>query len=382
MRALILTVSAGEGHNSMSNAVANCLGEQCEVRIYDLFKDKHKVQSKTVNGFYFWLCQKNIKTANKMHKIIRNRNPKNRKATFAHSIAKPANPKLVKFLDEYKPDVIFTAHTYAALLMSDLKEKKGYKPPVISIVSDYDVSPYAECSTFIEYIVSPAKALDYQLIKKGFMQEQIVYMGIPVHTKFSEHIDKTHARNLLGINTDMFTVMIMNGGIGFGSTIDVIKNLAQAHNRFQIVVVNGRNEAMKNAIEDYIDKNNIDYIENIGFANNVDVIMSASDLLIGKIGGVAIAEAFNKKLPILAMHIQPWQEHYNMLFLKQHGACEYIENPAEIYKYVDALIDSPSKLSTIKRNMEKIAMPNATRDIAEFIVKLGNEYANNKEHTT
>ena len=61
-----------------------------------------------------------------------------------------------------------------------------------------------------------------------------------------------------------------------------------------------------------------------GFVNNVDVIMSAADVLIGKIGGVGIAEAFNKHLPIIANKKLPFQEYDNMLYLKERNACEYI----------------------------------------------------------
>ena len=95
----------------------------------------------------------------------------------------------------------------------------------------------------------------------------------------------------------------------FGDNLSLIQNILLSKNRerFQIVLVNGRNEKMKESVDEYIAQENITNIKNIGFAKNVDVIMSASDMLIGKIGGVAIAEAFNKKLPILAAKRQPWQ---------------------------------------------------------------------------
>lgn len=374
MKVLILTVSAGEGHNAMSKALELCLQGRCETRIYDLFKGNHKVRSKTVNDGYFWLCKTNIKLANKFYEGLKKRKPERRKNTLVHSLIRPAKKKVEQLIEEYQPDVVFTAHTYAAVMMSDMKRKGKIHMPVVSIVSDYDLSPYIECSIYIDYIVSPSDYFDGQLHVKGFRQEQIRHLGIPVQRKFSEKIDRAEARAALGIAPDKFTIMIMNGGVGFGNNLALVQNVVQAKHAFQLVIVNGRNVKMKEAIDEFIAENSIDYIKNIGFANNVDVIMSASDLLIGKIGGVAIAEAFNKGLPILAANKQPWQEYDNMLFLRERGACEYIEDSGRVHEIIDDLIAHPEKLDAMRRSMSEIAMPDASVNIADFLVELGNAH--------
>ena len=211
---------------------------------------------------------------------------------------------------------------------------------------------------------------------KGFRREQIKQLGIPVQTKFSEEIDKLEARRTLGIAEDKFTIMIMNGGVGFGDNLSLIQNILLSKNRerFQIVLVNGRNEKMKESVDEYIAQENITNIKNIGFAKNVDVIMSASDMLIGKIGGVAIAEAFNKKLPILAAKRQPWQEYDNMVFLRERGACDYIEDSERVYEKIDEFIEHPEKRERMLESMAKIAKPNASRDIAALLLELGRQY--------
>ena len=131
---------------------------------------------------------------------------------------------------------------------------------------------------------------------------------------------------------------------------------------------------MKESVDEYIAQENITNIKNIGFAKNVDVIMSASDMLIGKIGGVAIAEAFNKKLPILAAKRQPWQEYDNMVFLRERGACDYIEDSERVYEKIDEFIEHPEKRERMLESMAKIAKPNASRDIAALLLELGRQY--------
>ena len=75
MRALILTVSAGEGHNAMSKALELCLSQHCETKIFDIFNHKAKFQKKAVNDGYFWLCKVNLKLANGFYESLKKRNP-------------------------------------------------------------------------------------------------------------------------------------------------------------------------------------------------------------------------------------------------------------------------------------------------------------------
>ena len=72
MKVLILTVSAGEGHNSMSRAISNYLKDtykDVEIKQVDLFKDgpmtaKKKQAAWMVNDGYFTLVKYFIKLAN------------------------------------------------------------------------------------------------------------------------------------------------------------------------------------------------------------------------------------------------------------------------------------------------------------------------------
>ena len=65
--------------------------------------------------------------------------------------------------------------------------------------------------------------------------------------------------------------MIMNGGVGFGDTQELLKNIMLSKSEFQVVIVNSRNEKMLGKIDEYLAENNITNVKNIGFANNVDL---------------------------------------------------------------------------------------------------------------
>lgn len=381
MKILLLTVSAGEGHNAMSRALELYINshpdQEIEIKIYDLFKNNSKIKNWIVNDLYFGVCKLNIRFANWFY--AQQKKSKKEKNTIVHKATNDMKKHVMEQIDQFQPDAIFCAHTYAGVLMSDFKKEGRYDMPVISVVSDYDISPYTHCISFIDYMVIPEPSFEQPLIKMGFKKEQIKCLGIPVQTKFSQHKDKVAARQELGIDSDTFTIMIMNGGFGFGNNALLVRNISKVDKKFQIVVVNGKNETMKEKIEKYISENNVTNIYNLGYATNVDTIMSASDILVGKIGGVAIAEAFNKELPIIASKKLPWQEHDNMIFLKKRNACEYIRYDEHITELITDFIDHPEKLAAMRLEMAKIAKPNATVDIGNLLIEQAKKYKENRK---
>ena len=379
MKLLILTVSAGNGHNSMSAAVSNYVKENykdAEIKLVDLFKDGDKTSKKKranwmVNDGYFSLVKYFLNFANGQFERLKNRNINKKATTLRKNFISPARPYIEKVINEYQPDAVFCAHTFAGIIMTDLRKsgnENALKARVVTVVSDYDVAPYTELLTGVDYVITPTDDFDDVLIKKGFDISKRLSYGIPVQRKFSQHIDKLEARKEIGINLNKETIMIMSGMVGFGNIAKTILNFNKCKTDFQIVCVCGKNEKLKKQLEKLKEKGVIKkdiYI--FGFVTNVDVIMSASDVLIGKIGGVAIAEAFNKHLPIIANKELPFQEYDNMVFLKERNACEYISKNKYAYKVVDEFFQNKEKLEKMRQSIEEIRKPNASKDIGDLL---------------
>ena len=379
MKVLILTVSAGEGHNSMSRAISNYLKDtykDVEIKQVDLYKDGEKTRKKKranwmVNDGYFTLVKYAIKFANSNFERLKVRNINKKATTLRGNFIKPAIADIEKVVDEFKPDAVFCAHTFAGIIMTDLRKKgneNAKRARVVTVVSDYDVAPYTELLTGVDFVVTPSDDFDDVLKAKGFDLKKRITLGIPVQTKFSKHIDKIEARKELGIDEKKKTIMMMSGGVGFGNIAKLVLNLNKCKTDFQIVCVCGRNAKLKKNLEELKAKGKIKkdiYI--FGFVNNVDVIMSAADVLIGKIGGVGIAEAYNKHLPIIANKKLPFQEYDNMVYLKARNACEYISKNSEAYKVVDNFFQDEDKLKIMREQIEVIRRPDASKDIGDLL---------------
>ena len=388
MKLLILTVSAGEGHNSMSRAISNYIKDtypDTEIKQIDLFKDGDKTKRKKqaswmVNEGYFTLVKIATKLANSQFEKLKNRDITRPAKTLRKNFITPATPYVEKVINEYQPDAVFCAHTFAGIIMTDLRNKgneNALKAKVVTIVSDYDIAPYTELLTKVDYIVTPSEDFDNDLLKKGFDLSKRLALGIPVQTKFSKFIDKNEAKKKLGLDLNKKTVMMMNGGVGFGNIAKLVLNLNKCKTDFQIVCVCGRNEKLKKELENLKKKGKIKKdIFILGFVNNVDEIMSASDVLIGKVGGLSSTEAFNKFLPIIANKKLPFQEYDNMIYLRNKRVCEYIANENKAYEIVDDLFSNTEKYNLMQEQIKAIRKPNATKDIGDLLYRGKEEWKN------
>ncbi len=373
MKVLFLTVSAGEGHNSICRSLTSQFEKYPDVqaKTVDLFKGRNKLRTYLVNKGYFTICRYAIHFANAVFELTRRTDYRNKKITASSFFVNNAINFVKETIEEYKPDAVFCAHTFAGICMSKLREQKNeiaLSAKVFSIVSDFDVAPTTECLTKIDYIFAPTPDFDGDLVKKGFSENQIVTTGIPINEKFCKKIDKSEARHNLGIDKNMFTLLIMNGGFGFGNNAKLVKNLRKSKNNFQILTINGKNKKQLFKLNKFKNKTNDVGLTNFGFVNNVDEIMSASDIIITKLGGLTTSEAFSKGLPIIATKKLPFQEVENKDYLVSKNACIYLKNNNLAYKVVDSLIASPDRLAEMQKSVSALSYPTSSKTICDFIV--------------
>ena len=88
----------------------------------------------------------------------------------------------------------------------------------------------------------------------------------------------------------------------------------------------------------------------LGFTTEMDELMAAADLYVGKPGGLTTSEALSKGLPMVVINPIPGQEERNSDHLLEQGAAIRCNNlPALAYK-IDTLIDTPGKLARMGEN--------------------------------
>lgn len=365
MRVLLLSITAGAGHNSTGKAIIDCLNEDgIKAEMLDAFEYITPVLSETVAKGYLISTQFSPKVYGKLYRLAEKKERKDGKFSVKRLISSLLNIKLVNYVNEFAPDVIICTHIFAAQLVSHLKTQKKLSNDVktIGIVTDFTIHPFWE-ETNLDYYVLANELLINQLAKKGIPKEKALPIGIPVAGKFAEKINKTEARNALKIG-NKFTVFVMSGSMGYGRVEKIIKQLDGLDVDFQILSVCGNNKSLKKKIDKFNLKKDI---YNFGFVNNVDVMMSASDYIITKPGGLTISESMAKNLPAILINPIPGQEDRNAEFLVNNGISQIVTKTYSVDEALYQYFSAPWRKETFKTAVENLAKPNATKDLCEFI---------------
>lgn len=370
MKVLFLSNTAGQGHRSTANALYDMLSSKgIECRIIDTYEYADPVRYKLIDRGYLVATSRLPKAYGFFYRAFE-------KLPKQESLYSPINidsfilgTKLKKFLEkEFWPDVIVCTHVFSAQVVNAMKARGWIDMPIIGIITDYTIHPFWEDVPFIDYIVTASEMLTMQAVKRGISKEKILPLGIPINPKFSMKIDKHEARAKLGLELDKLTVLLMSGSMGYGNIASVLSTIDSIDADFQIIAVCGNNHNAKRRI-DNMKTNKKVYC--YGFVDNIDVMMDAADCIITKPGGLTTTEALAKNLPIVMVNPIPGQEERNVEFMLNNGIAINATKTVPVDEALFQLFMYPEKLENMKANIRLVGKPNATRDLSDFIIKLG-----------
>lgn len=101
----------------------------------------------------------------------------------------------------------------------------------------------------------------------------------------------------------------------------------------------------------------------------MDSYMAASDILIGKAGGLTSSEAFARGLILIVVNPVPGQEERNSDHFLEEGIALRCNNlPALSFK-LDALLKDRNRIDAMKKNVQRFAHPHASEDVASLITR-------------
>ncbi|MFH1848189.1 MAG: glycosyltransferase, partial [Candidatus Omnitrophota bacterium] len=161
-----------------------------------------------------------------------------------------------------------------------------------------------------------------------------------------------------------------SGGFGVGPVKKIVSALSGSEIKFQVLVVCGHNESLRQELtEQYKDKDR-PVVKVFGFVNFMDELMSVSDIMVAKAGGLISSESIAKGLPLLTISSIPGQESRNCGLLVASGAAIKLGKVERITGIVEMLHNDRARLQAMKDSIKKIARPNTSLEIAKFVLNL------------
>ena len=109
----------------------------------------------------------------------------------------------------------------------------------------------------------------------------------------------------------------------------------------------------------------------VGYTTEMDEYMAASDLVVGKPGGLTTSEAMARGLGFVVVSPIPGQEERNSDHLLEEGAAIRCNNPPVIAYKIDRLLDDPVRLGAMRAAALRLGRPRAAFDIVARVSQLG-----------
>lgn len=366
-KALILSASAGAGHLRAADAVAaayKTANPDAVVKHIDTLEFTNKTFRDLYSKAYLemirmaphslgWLYDHLDKpfTNEGMRKLINKINLK----------------PFMKMLEEENPTVAICTHFLPAEIISNLKDDGKVSFPQGIVVTDLDVHAMWLCRTYEHYFVAMEETRVH-LNELGVPEKKITVSGIPIDPIFSKALDKKATRKELGLDPEKTTILMSAGGFGVGPVEAMVSGLAKLKHSVQVVAVCGKNTALKEKIESIVKKFPKSVrvkVHPIGFTKEMDKYMSASDILLGKPGGLTSSEALAKGLALIIVNPIPGQEVRNSDHYLEEGVAIRCNNLPTLAFKIDRLLDDAGKLATMQAASRALSKPNAAHDVVK-----------------
>lgn len=372
MKYLILTASAGNGHNSAAKTIKNKILKECptdEVQIVDAYKEfAPKINGWIIEKGYFIACKHLIKLYNLFFKQSEKNNADTRFKNNTHNEIKCFISGLLNKIYDYKPDVIISTYIFVSVALDDLKRIYNIPAKMVTLTLDYGISPYWECTTIFDKFFITGEYMREPFKKLGFQDEQMISSGIVIDEKFNQDLDKKTVRDELKLNQDLFTIVVMKGGFFTVSNYKLMQQFSKVKQKIQIILINGKDEFGRNDLDRRISRTKANHVfYNLGFVNNVDKYFSAADLVLGKAGGLSTTEAINKGIPSVIVDNLPQQEIYNKDFLVENECALSVDKSHSIGQLINYLLENPQVLENMRQNNLKLRNKNTSQIIYDTI---------------
>ncbi len=365
-RVLVLSASVGAGHLRAAQAVElalRSLDPAAVVRNVDVLELTNAAFRRIYGKAYLDLVNKAPHVLGYFYDLMDRAPSKGRKSDrFRLAVEKLNMMPFLRFLKSEPWDVIVNTHFLPAELIASLRRKKKLATPQFTVTTDFETHRLWVNQPCDHYFSATDEGAAY-LAHWGVPAEIISVTGIPIHPVFSENKDRAGCLRRQGLVGDRPVVLQLSGGFGVGPIEDIFRALLSIDVPLEIVVVSGRNEAVKSRLR-RIAAPPRHRVKILGFTDQIDELMAAADLVVSKPGGLTTSEVLARGAAMAVVNPIPGQESRNSDFLLENGAALKINNIATLAQKLTPYFQEPARLARLKENARRIGRPRAAFDVA------------------
>eukprot|EP00291_Cryptomonas_curvata_P012571 CAMPEP_0172183576 /NCGR_PEP_ID=MMETSP1050-20130122/19069_1 /TAXON_ID=233186 /ORGANISM="Cryptomonas curvata, Strain CCAP979/52" /LENGTH=466 /DNA_ID=CAMNT_0012857223 /DNA_START=221 /DNA_END=1618 /DNA_ORIENTATION=+ len=257
------------------------------------------------------------------------------------------------YIESYRPDAVVSVHPLCQEVPLRVLNRMGggtRKIPFVTVVTDLGGAHPTWFHKGVDRCFVPGDAVEEMALAHGLSREQVHKHGLPVRQGFwdagKKRGNNVEMRKQLGLS-NVPTVLVVGGGDGVGglfkTAVSVGKSLSALGQPCQMVVVCGKNDKVRAALERRAWGPGL-AVAVQGFVSNMDDWMVAADCLVTKAGPGTIAEAAIVGLPTMLSSYLPGQEAGNVPYVINSGFGDYDADPRRLGAKVAELLSDEARL--------------------------------------
>jgi UDP-N-acetylglucosamine--N-acetylmuramyl-(pentapeptide) pyrophosphoryl-undecaprenol N-acetylglucosamine transferase len=278
--------------------------------------------------------------------------------------------KAYQIIKEFKPDIVIGTGGFAS-------------GPTLYVASSRKIKTLIQEQNSYPGITNKllAKRVDkicvaYDGLERFFPSNKIVKTGNPVRQDLLEITGKgTEAKKYFNLNSDKKTLLVVGGSLGARA----LNNLIEKHidwlvsKNLQVIWQTG-----KLYYDEFKKYDSLEGVQTHAFLNRMDLTYAAADFIISRAGAGSISELCIVGKPVIFIPSPNVAEDHQtknaMAVVNSNAALLLKESELSEFKSnIDTLLENEELQQTLSKNIKKLALPNATKDIVEEIVKLINK---------
>lgn len=373
MNITILYATAGAGHLKAAEAVKEALGiKYPEDNIYSL--DGLDYSSKILNKLVVKSYSAMATSLPSMWELFYNAADKQEDGTLTvlnNTLHKIFTMRLKKLFRVQRPNVIVSTHPSLTKMSAYLKKKKKTDAKILVILTDYAVhNMWFKDDEFVDKYIVASEQMKSDAISLGIDPSKIYVTGIPISPEFNKEYDKASLVEY-GLKKDKKTILFFcGGGLGIGKSTDMLKDLLDINEDFQVIAIAGKNKKNQETLNEISEKSN-KIVKVLGFTDEVPKILNIVDFVITKPGGLTSSECMACKKPMVIINPIPGQEEKNSIYFTNNGLALRVYEGQSLKDVVSIILKNPLREKQLIEMCEQLGKPNAAFDAAKIAHELG-----------
>lgn len=262
-------------------------------------------------------------------------------------------------------DLIVSTQMIPAAMVSSLKQRRKLHVPAIGVLTDFGVHDFWIQPGVNRYCVAHESMIER--FRNAQRETDVVATGVPLMPSFAQPLSQPEARRQLQLPAQRPIVLVLGGGLGLG--VDAVASrLLQPSSDLLVLVMPGRNAEAHAALASLAGA----YPERLricGWTERMDLFMRACDIVVGKPGGVTVAEVLACGRPLFATRSLGGQEGFNVNFLERNQVGALVRD-RELFDKVQATLATPDALAAMQVRAWALGHRHGARHVTDLILDL------------